>query len=177
MLCPYGTPPLRGLPFSLSGHVQKMRSFENTLPPLALSCSSFHLRDADQIGWIDDGVPVVGQKNPGRKCKSLLLPHPRQSDRQPPEIAFLQRKAADLQDRSALRLLRLLLLNLHELHAAVVGAALRRIVRSHGLGLAKALGGEPIGTDAEFHQRPFHRFGAALREVEVLSREIGRAHV
>ncbi len=33
---------------------------------------------------------MIGQKNPGRQCKSPLLPHPRQRDRQPPEIAFLQ---------------------------------------------------------------------------------------
>jgi hypothetical protein len=43
-LCPYGTPPLRGLQFSLPGRVQKIRPFENTLLPLALWCSSFHSR-------------------------------------------------------------------------------------------------------------------------------------
>ncbi len=37
-------------------------------------------------------VPVVGQGNPRRQQKTVLLAHPRRSDRQPPEIAAAARR-------------------------------------------------------------------------------------
>jgi len=37
-----------------------------------------------------------------------------------------------------------------------------------GLRLAKALSGEPVGVDPQFHQRFLRRFSAALREIEIL---------
>jgi hypothetical protein len=44
---------------------------------------------------------------------------------------------------------------LHELKAAVFRASLWRVIGRHWLGLAKALGGEPVGADPQFHECAF----------------------
>ena len=73
------------------------RSAAFLLVPAVVNChyradleGTHRLHHAERMGRINDGVPVIGQKNPGRQRKSSLLPHPHQCNHQPRVIPFLQ---------------------------------------------------------------------------------------
>src|SRR5471030_1560591 len=61
----------------------------------------------------------------------------------------------------------------HDLDAAVQLAVAAGVVGGHRIGFAIALGGDAAGVHAHADQRGAHRFGAALRQVEVVGGAAG----